>query len=153
MSSSQGIGTGHQWVVVQRSYAQRPESQDRQDHGAVLGEQATCATARGSKGQGMQCNDPMDGDVADQEPTRALPQGDGRGNHGARDRVPIPRPVGRPRACAHWDGNKWVLDPDAALRFKEKYRRAKDLQNERRRATRQLLKEMEKPKIRQTTLI
>ena len=45
------------------------------------------------------------------------------------------------------------MDPDAAVRFKEKYRRAKDRQNERRRVTRQLLKEMEKPKIRQTTLI
>ena len=45
------------------------------------------------------------------------------------------------------------MDPDAALRFKEKYRQAKDRQNERRRVTRQMLKEMEKPKIRQTTLI
>ena len=44
------------------------------------------------------------------------------------------------------------MTPDAALRFKEKYRKAKDLQNERRRVTRQMLKEMEEPKIKQTTL-
>ena len=86
-----------------------------------------------------------------QEPTRTLPEGDRRGDHGAGDRVPI-RPIGRPRSHAYWDGEQWILTPDAALRFKEKYRKAKDLQNERRRVTRQMLKEMEESKIIQTTL-
>ena len=45
-----------------------------------------------------------------------------------------------------------MLTPDAALRFKEQYRRAKDRQNERRRITRHMLKKMEEPKIKQTTL-
>ena len=44
------------------------------------------------------------------------------------------------------------MTPDAALRFKEKYRQARDRQNEGRRITRHLLKEMEKPKNKQTTL-
>ena len=62
------------------------------------------------------------------------------------------RPIGRPRSHAYWDGEQWILTPDAALRFKEKYRAAKDRQNERRRVTRQMLKEMEEPRIKQTTL-
>ena len=44
------------------------------------------------------------------------------------------------------------MTPDAALRFKEEYRTAKDRQDERRKITRQLLKEMQEPKIKQLTL-
>ena len=93
----------------------------------------------------------MDGNLGNQEPDGIVPKGDGHRGHGTGNRVPV-RPIGRPRACAHWDGSRWVLDADAALRFKEKYRKSKDQQNERRKITRHLLKEMEKPKDTQTTL-
>ena len=136
---------------VQRPHAQRPQSQYQQGHGALLGAQETRAAARGPQRQSLQCPDPVDGDVGDQKPTRTLPEGNRRGDHGAGDRVPV-RPVGRPRSHAYWDGEQWVLTPDAALRFKEKYRRARGRQNERRRITRHMLKKMEEPKIKQTTL-
>ena len=52
------------------------------------------------------------------------------------------KPRGRPRASARWDGNQWVLDPDAAGQAAEKLVAHIITCKDRKRATRTLLKQM-----------
>ena len=130
---------------LQCSHAQWSESQDQQGNGPMLGGQEANTTAGQSEGQGMQRDHTVVGNMGNQEPTGTVPQSDGHRGHGTGNRVPI-RPIGRPRSHAYWDGTQWVLTPEAALRCKEQYRKARDRQNERRRVTRQMLKEMEPKK-------
>ena len=66
------------------------------------------------------------------------------------------KPRGRPPCSAQWDGNEWVLSPDAAVRAAQKLVIQREKNKERRRATRQALKvlnpELFEKKIDQMTL-
>ena len=65
-------------------------------------------------------------------------------------------PRGRPPCSAQWDGNEWVLSPDAAVRAAQKLVIQREKNKERRRATRQALKvlnpELSEKKVEQVTL-